>query len=78
MEARLRLKVSELDATMLKHIRHLFSSDEEITLTIQSASDFGLNKQETKKEYFARLKKAIANIEGGEKVELTGLELLTK
>ncbi len=75
METSLRIKVSELDIYILESIKELFKKDSEITLTIQSATDFGLTKSESKKEYFARLKKAIKNIEEGNVVSFSEGEL---
>ncbi|MEP7170752.1 MAG: hypothetical protein ABI855_15395 [Bacteroidota bacterium] len=63
METSFRIKLSELDTDIIKTIRQLFKKDREITLTITSATDFDLNKTETKQEYFSRLKKAIKNLE---------------
>ncbi|MCW5900691.1 MAG: hypothetical protein KIT10_15650 [Flavobacteriales bacterium] len=75
METSLRLKVSELDAQLIDRIKKLFGKDREITLTIQSATDFGLSKAESRKDYLSRLERAIKNIEAGEKVVLTEAQL---
>ena len=48
METSFRIKLSELDSDILKTIRQLFKKDREITLTISSATDFDLNKTESK------------------------------
>lgn len=63
--------MSDVDMGLIKSIRALFGPDREVTLTIEATTDFGLNATESKKEYVARLSKAIANLERGEKVELS-------
>jgi hypothetical protein len=75
METSLRIKVSELDMRLIERIKALFGKDREITLTIQAATDFGLTRTESKKEYLARLEKAIANLEKGNTVELNEAQL---
>ncbi len=75
METSLRIKVSELDMRLIERIKALFGQDREITLTIKDASDFGLTAKETKDQYFARLEKAIKNLEQGRKVELSETDL---
>jgi hypothetical protein len=75
METSLRIKVSELDLALLKLIKKLFNKDREVTLTISSATDFGLNKPETKEEYFARLKHAMKNLDEGKGIEHTEEQL---
>lgn len=75
METSLRIKVSELDMRLIERIKALFGKDREITLTIQVATDFGLTRTESKKEYLTRLEKAIANLEKGNTVELTEAQL---
>ena len=75
METSVRIRVSELDMDLVERIKRLFGKDREITLTIQSATDFGLTKPETKKAYLARLERAIKNLEAGERVELSEEEL---
>lgn len=75
METTLRIKVSELDTDLLNSIKSLFKDDREINLTISSATDFDLNQKETKEEYFARLNKAITNLDEGQGVTYTEEEL---
>ncbi|HNA33024.1 MAG TPA: hypothetical protein PKH36_11445 [Flavobacteriales bacterium] len=75
METSVRIKISELDMDLLERIKRLFGRDREVTLTIRSATDFGLTKRETKKAYLARLERAIKNLEEGRRVELTEEEL---
>ena len=48
-----------------------FKKESEIEITVSSATDFGLNKPETKKEYIARIKRAIKNVEKGNLVSFT-------
>ena len=75
METSLRLKVSELDAQLIERIKKLFGKDREITLTIQSATDFGLSRTESRRDYLMRLENAIKSIEAGGKVVLTETQL---
>lgn len=75
METSLRIKVSELNMDLLNKIKRLFDKDRELTLTIRSSTDFELERVETKKDYFNRLEKAIANLEKGKAVKLTEAEL---
>ncbi|WP_026903885.1 hypothetical protein [Pedobacter glucosidilyticus] len=75
METTFRLKLSELDENLLNSIKSLFKDDREINLTISSATDFDLNQQETKEEYFTRLAKAISNLDKGQGVTYTEEEL---
>jgi len=71
METVLRIKVSDLDVDFIKVIKSLFKKDREIEITVSSATDFGLNKTETKEEYIARIKRAIKNVEKGNVVSFT-------
>ena len=71
METVLRIKVSDLDVDFIKVIKSLFKKDREIEITVSSATDFSLNKTETKEEYIARIKKAIKNVEKGNVVSFT-------
>ena len=75
MESSFTLKVSELDSDFVKTIKKLFKKDREISITISSATDFDLNIVETKEEYFARLEKALKNLEGGGGVSMSEKEL---
>jgi len=71
METVLRIKVSDLDIDFIKAIKSLFKKEREIEITVSSATDFGLNKTETKEEYIARIKRAIKNVEKGNVVSFT-------
>jgi hypothetical protein len=71
METVLRIKVSDLDVDFIKAIKSLFKKEREIEITVSSATDFGLNKTETKEEYIARIKRAIKNVEKGNVVSFT-------
>jgi len=71
METVLKIKVSDLDIDFIKVIKSLFKKEREIEITVSSATDFGLNKTETKEEYIARIKKAIKNVEKGNVVSFT-------
>jgi hypothetical protein len=53
----------------------LFDKDRELTLTIRSSTDFELTRTESKKAYFQRLDKAIANLEKGHAVKLSEADL---
>ena len=75
METTLRIKVSDLDVAFIKAIKSLFKKEREIEITVSSATDFGLNKTETKEEYIARIKKAIKNAGKGNVVSFTEEEL---
>lgn len=75
METTLRLKVSELDAELLNAIKKLYRGDREINLTISSATDFDLNKIETKQQYLDRLNKAVLNLNQGQSITYTDEEL---
>jgi hypothetical protein len=75
METSLRIKVSELNMDLLNKIKRLFDKDRELTLTIQSSTDFELTRPESKKAYFQRLEKAIANLEKGNSVKLSEADL---
>lgn len=75
METVLKIKVSDLDVGFIKAIKTLFKKDSEIEITISSATDFGLNKTETKEEYITRIIKAAKNVENGHVVSFTDNEL---
>ncbi len=75
METVLKIKVSDLDVGFIKAIKTLFKKDSEIEITISSATDFGLNKTETKEEYIARIIKAAKNVENGRVVSFTDNDL---
>jgi hypothetical protein len=75
METSLRIKVSELDMDLLNKIKRLFDKDRDLTLTIRSSMDFELTRTESKKAYFQRLDKAIANLEKGHSVKLSEADL---
>lgn len=75
METSITLKVSELDESILQFIRQLFKGVEQITVTISSATDFGLNASETKEEYIARIKHAIRNLDEGKGISYTEKQL---
>jgi len=74
MEAVLRIKVSDLDVAFIKAIKSLFKNEREIEITVSSATDFGLNKTETKEEYIARINRAIKNVEKGNVISFTEKE----
>jgi len=81
MQTTYRLKVSELSSDFLKSVKSLFKKDAEIEITVSNFDDFGLNKTETKEEYWARINKAIDNVEKGKNlIRFTGdeFEELTK
>ena len=63
METILKIKVSDLDVDFIKAIKTLFKKDREIEITVSSATDFGLNKTETKEEYIGRIIKAAENLQ---------------
>ena len=71
METVLKIKVSDLDIDFIKVIKSLFKKEREIEITVTSATDFGLNKTETKEEYIARIKRAIKSVEKGNVVSFT-------
>jgi len=71
METILKIKVSDLDIDFIKAIKTLFKKDREIEITVSSATDFGLNKTETKEEYIARIFKASKNAENGNVISFT-------
>jgi hypothetical protein len=75
METSVRIKVSELDMDLLNKIKRLFDKDRDLTLTIRSSMDFELTRTESKKAYFQRLDKAIANLEKGHSVRLSEADL---
>jgi len=60
-----------LDIDFIKVIKSLFKKEREIEITVTSATDFGLNKTETKEEYIARIKRAIKSVEKGNVVSFT-------
>ena len=71
METVLKIKVSDLDIDFIKVIKSLIKKEREIEITVTSATDFGLNKTETKEEYIARIKRAIKSVEKGNVVSFT-------
>jgi len=71
METVLKIKVSDLDVDFIKVIKSLFKKDREIEITVSSATDFDLNKTESKEEYIARIKRAIKSVEKGNVVSFT-------
>ena len=71
METVFRIKATDLNLNFLNALKSLFKKDEEIEITVSSATDFGLNKTETKEEYIARIKRAIKSVEKGNVVSFT-------
>ena len=63
METIFRIKPNELTLDFLENVKSLFGNEEVIEISISPLSDFGLTKKEGKKEYEARIAKAIKNLE---------------
>jgi hypothetical protein len=66
METTFTLRKDELDADFLESVKRLFRNNQELQITITSATDFGLTQPETKDAYFARLEQAARNLEVGQ------------
>lgn len=75
METRVRIDVSELDMALIERIKRLFGKDRSITLTITANDGMDGAKAETKKAYFTRLRRAIANLERGGTREMSEAQL---
>ncbi|MBM2816477.1 MAG: hypothetical protein HW421_3239 [Ignavibacteria bacterium] len=74
MQTAIRLKLNELDYSLFKSIKSLFKNQEEIEISISTIKDFNLNKNETEKEYWDRIRQAIKNLEQGKNIEFTEVE----
>jgi hypothetical protein len=68
MKSTFVIRLSDLNIDFIKSIKRIFKKDKEIQITISSNEDFGLNKPETKEQYFSRLTKAIKNLNTQKKV----------
>jgi hypothetical protein len=66
METTFTIRRDELDTEFLESVKKLFRNARELQITISSATDFDLNRAETKDDYFARLEKAATNLENQE------------
>jgi hypothetical protein len=75
MESTFVVRQEELTSEFLDIIKALFRNREELQITVSATEDFGLNKPESRQEYFARLEKAANNLEN--RVEMTEDELDT-
>jgi hypothetical protein len=75
MESSFTVKVSELDGDFVKILKRLFKNDREITITVSSATDFGLNEVETKEQYIARIERALKNVESGKGLNYSEKEI---
>jgi len=68
MDATLRISLSELTPGLIANLKSIFSEKQEVKLTIEPVSDFGLNRRETKEEYFMRINEVLKNLEQGRSV----------
>lgn len=58
METTFILRQEELDNEFLESVKRLFKNSRELQITVSTSEDFGLTRQETREEYFARLSRA--------------------
>ncbi|HEX5150019.1 MAG TPA: hypothetical protein VFW07_01150 [Parafilimonas sp.] len=67
MEATFSIKASEFDEALFEYIKGLLKRKEDliVTISIGEQSSKGFLRNETRKEYFDRLDKAIKNLNSG-------------
>ncbi|AYQ34355.1 hypothetical protein [Runella sp. SP2] len=76
MESTFVLRRDELNTEFIEVIKTLFKNQQELQITVTASHDFGLNEPESADAYWARLKKAAANVESRTQVvEVTEDEL---
>ncbi|MGV3601642.1 MAG: hypothetical protein ACO1N1_10585 [Dyadobacter fermentans] len=82
MDAVLRIQSSEFTDELIEKIKALIRGKEnsEITISINEHSSKGILREETREEYFARLEKAMDDLEKGNVVTFSGdsFELFSK
>jgi hypothetical protein len=72
METTFVIRKEELDLNFLESIKKLFKQSRELQITISNNEDFGLTKNETKKEYLERLNKIAGSIdENTKRIEMS-------
>jgi hypothetical protein len=73
MEAVFHITANEFDESFFNQIKSLLKSKKnlEITIAISEAQSKGILRKETREEYFARLDKAIDNLNKGDGVSFT-------
>lgn len=75
METVFRLKPNQLNIGLVNAIKALFSDNKELEIIVHSAISTGSDERETREEYWARIDKAIENVENGKNVvRFTGKE----
>ncbi|MGG7663882.1 hypothetical protein [Dyadobacter sp. BHUBP1] len=82
MDAVLRIQSSEFTDELIEKIKALIRVKEnsEITISISERSSKGILREETREEYFARLERAVDDLEKGNVITFNGdsLELFIK
>jgi len=68
MDATFRISLSELTPGFIADLRSIFRENQEVNVTIEPVNDFGLNRRETKEEYFMRINEVLKNLEEGRSV----------
>lgn len=68
MDATFRISLSELTPGFIADLKSIFSEKQEMKVTIEPVNDFGLNRKETKEEYFRRINEVLGNLEKGRSV----------
>ncbi len=73
MDAVFRIKANEFDENLFNQIKSLLKSKKnlEITIAITEEQSKGILRNETRDEYFARLNKAIDNLNKGRGINFT-------
>ena len=72
METTFVIRKEKLDLNFLESIKKLFKQSRELQITISNNEDFGLTKNETKKEYLERLNKIAGSIdENTKRIEMS-------
>ena len=78
METVLKLNIAKLDAILLNTIKKAFGKDHSIEISIKKEkTKTGSMRPETREEYFARLRKAIKDVETRNVISFTGEEFET-
>ena len=73
MEAVFHIKADEFDDFYVEILKKLLKNRKnlEITLAISDSDEKGILRRETKDQYFARLKKALEDIDNGKGITIT-------
>ena len=71
METTIVLQKEELTLDFIESIKKIFNRSRLLQISISDADDFDLYKKESQTEYFARLEKAVNDVNSNKKITFT-------